>query len=121
MATRASSPAARAAVGLLVGWLNGLLGAGATLLVPALDHVMGASRPAAHGTALPLIMLASSVSLGVYGASGRLPAGVALLVAAGSTAGGLAGAWLVRYVPPARLRQIFGGAMLAAAVRMLWG
>ena len=111
----------RAAVGLLVGLLNGLLGAGATLLVPALHYVLHESRPTAHSTALPLILMASSVSLGVYVSHGRLPLEPGLLVAAGSAAGGVGGAWLLRYVPPARLRQMFGAAMMAAALRMLWG
>lgn len=113
--------AARAVIGLLVGLLNGLLGAGATLLVPALHHVLGESRPTAHGTALPLILMASSVSLGVYVSHGRLPVAAAMMVGAGGAAGGVAGAWAVRYLSPERLRQMFGAAMVAAALRMLWG
>lgn len=121
MATRAWRGAGRAVIGLLVGLLNGLLGAGATLLVPALDHLMGAPRAAAHGTALPLILLASSVSLSVYASHGRLPVAVGLLVALGGTLGGLVGAWLMRYLSAVRLRRLFGLALVVAAVRMLWG
>ena len=113
--------ATRAGIGLLVGLLNGLLGAGATLLVPALHHVLGETRPTAHGTALPLILLASTVSLGVYVSHGRLPVAAGLMVAAGGAVGGVAGARVVRHLSPERLRQMFGAAMVVAALRMLWG
>ncbi len=121
MARRVWRGAGRAVIGLLVGLLNGLLGAGATLLVPALDHLMGAPRAAAHGTALPLILLASSVSLSIYASHGRLSVAVGLLVALGGTLGGLVGAWLMRYLSAVRLRRLFGLALVVAAVRMLWG
>ena len=77
-----------------------MLGAGATLLVPALHYVLQESRPTGHG---------------------RLPLEPGLMVAAGGAVGGLVGAYLIRYLSPARLRQMFGAAMVAAALRMLWG
>lgn len=67
------------------------------------------------------MLMASSVSLSVYVSHGRLPLEPGLMVAAGGAVGGLVGAYLIRYLSPARLRQMFGAAMVAAALRMLWG
>lgn len=108
-------------VGIAVGLLNGLLGAGATLLVPALAHVVGLERQRAHGTALPVILIASLASVAIYAGSGQLPGGLAAWVAAGGAAGGALGAKLTGRVSGPWLRTLFGLAMLATAWRMVAG
>lgn len=107
--------------GLAVGLLNGLLGAGATLLVPVLAYGVRLERRRAHGTALPVILAASLVSIGVYATSGQVPGSFAGWVAAGGAIGGAIGARLVGHVGGRHLRLLFGLAMLVAAWRMVAG
>ena len=105
--------------GVGVGLLNGLLSAGATLLVPLLAYLVGLQRDRAHGTALPIILEASAVSLAVYLAEGQSPGLQALWVAAGGLTGGVLGARWTGRVSGFWLRTLFGLAMAVAAWRMV--
>lgn len=108
-------------VALVAGLLNGLLGAGATLLVPGLAYGVGLERRRAHGTALPLILEASALSAAIYLWRGQFPGSFVWWVAAGGAAGGLAGAFLTGRLSSRGLRYLFGLAMLVAAWRMVAG
>lgn len=104
----------------MTGLVNGLIGVGGTLLVPALVHMMGAERRIAHGTSLAIILPTSIVSIFIYGKSGAMPVDIGLLISIGGLAGGYLGARLLRKISVIWLKRSFSILMIIAGIRMLW-
>jgi len=111
------APANRLVVlGLAVGVMTGLVGAGGGfLLVPALVLLGGLQMPVAVGTSLLVIAMQSLAGLAGHLVSTPIDWRLAGLVAAVAVIGGVVGGQLTAVVEPAVLRKGFGWFVLAVA------
>jgi uncharacterized membrane protein YfcA len=110
------------AVGLGVGLVTGVLGAGGGfVIVPALTLLGGLAMCDAVGTSLLVIAMNAVAGLAGGGlhTHGRLPTVAA--VTALAVIGSLAGARVGRRVPPHQLQRGFAGFILALAAAILLG
>jgi uncharacterized membrane protein YfcA len=108
------------ALGLAVGAVTGLVGAGGGfVVVPALVLLGGLSMEIAVGTSLVVITMNTVAGLGGYLLSTPVPWSLALPVTAAAVGGSLAGSALVGRVPPERLRRVFAWFLVAMAVFVL--
>lgn len=110
------------ALGLTVGTISGLIGIGGGVLVtPALMFILGFSQHEAQGTTLAMLV----PPIGILGAwtyyqKGFVNVQAAGLICLGFVLGGLAGAKLAVLIPALYLKRVFGLAMLAVSIRMLF-
>jgi uncharacterized membrane protein YfcA len=101
-------------LGLGVGSVTGLVGAGGGfLVVPALAILGGLPMPTAVGTALMVIAMNSFAGFAGHLGSVHIDWAVAAAVTAAALAGGLIGARLTALVSPDGLRKAFGWFVLA--------
>lgn len=101
-------------LGLAVGLVTGLVGAGGGfLVVPVLALLGGLSMPVAVGTALVVITMNSLAGLAGYLSTVQLDWWLAAAVTGAALIGGLIGARLTTFVDPAVLRKAFGWLVLA--------
>lgn len=109
-----------AALGLAAGVVNGLLGSGGgTILVPFMQKSLKVEQHKSHATTVAVVMPLCLVSAFFYMGNQALDWGVLLAVSIGGIAGGIAGAKLLRRMSGKWLHLLFGGLMIASAVRML--
>jgi uncharacterized membrane protein YfcA len=102
------------ALGLVVGLVTGLIGAGGGfVVVPALVLLGGLPMPVAVGTSLVVITMNSFAGLAGYLSSVQIDWPLALMVTAAAVIGGLIGARLTAYANPDALRKAFGWFVLA--------
>ncbi|MCV7191325.1 sulfite exporter TauE/SafE family protein [Mycolicibacterium brumae] len=107
-------------IGLLVGVLSGLVGAGGGfMLVPALTLLAGLPMPVAVGTSLAVIAMQSFAGLAGHLAATAVDWRFAAMVTGAAVLGSLIGAPLASRIPPARLRAIFGWFVLFMAALVL--
>jgi uncharacterized protein len=108
------------ALGLAVGAVMGLVGAGGGfLLVPALVLFGAVPMPAAVGTSLVVIAMQSFAGLAGHLGDTSIDWRLAGLVTAVAGVGGLVGGRLTAKVDPAALQRGFGWFVLATAVSIL--
>ena len=108
-------------IGLVVGFANGLFGAGGgTLLVPALQKFLKFETHKSHATALAVILPLSAISAGIYIWGIALDWKVVLLVSAGGICGGVIGAKLLNRLASWWLNILFGLFLAVGAIRMLF-
>ncbi len=111
------------ALGVLAGALAGILGiGGAILIVPALVFVFGWPQHLAQGTTLAMLV----PPIGILGAwqyykTGNVDLKVAGIMCLGFVAGSYLGGLAANHVSDETLRKIFGIAMLAISIRMIFG
>lgn len=109
-------------LGVLAGFLSGLVGiGGGVLIVPALVFWFGLSQQEAQGTTLALLV----PPIGLLGAltyykQGYVDFKIAALICVGFFLGGLFGAKLAIGLSNAVLEKVFGVAILAIAVKMIF-
>ena len=108
-------------VGLAAGILSGLLGIGGGLLiVPCLVFIFGLSQHAAQGTTLALMVPPIGLlAAWTYYKQGDVDIRMAVLICLGFFFGGLFGAKLAGLINGALLKKLFGGLLLATAVKMI--
>lgn len=107
--------------GIISGFFNGLFGSGGgTVIVPFLEIFLKLDPKKSHATAILIIFVFTLVSLGFYGYSNQLDFPLALKVSIGGVVGGLLGAKLLNKLSFSTIHKIFGGFMIAAAVRMVF-
>lgn len=107
-------------IGLGVGLISGLVGAGGGfLIVPALNLLGGLPMREAIATSLLVLALQSGAGFVSHLLHTAIDWHLALLVTSSATAGSLIGARLSRSVRPARLRRVFAFLVLAMALGML--
>ncbi len=107
-------------IGAVTGTANGFFGAGGgTILVPAAERLMGLEEHKAHATAIAVILPLSIISAFLYAGKVDMDHMALLKTSVGGIAGGYIGAGLLGKIPKKWLHIIFGGFMLAAAVRMI--
>lgn len=114
-------PVARiVALGMAVGLISGLVGAGGGfLLVPALALLAGLPMPIAVGTSLVVISMQSFAGLAGHLASEQIDWRLAAFVTAAAVVGALVGGRLIAFVNPVTLRRMFGWFVLLMASLIL--
>jgi hypothetical protein len=109
-----------AGLGVGVGVISGLVGAGGGfLLVPALSLLAGLPMPTAVGTSLVVIAAQSYSGLAGHLASENLDWRLAAMVTAAAIAGALIGGRLIGWIDPSVLRKVFGWMVLLIASLVL--
>jgi len=107
-------------IGLIVGFANGLFGAGGgTLLVPALQKFFKFETHKSHATALAVILPLSVISAGIYIWGVDVDWKIIALVSAGGVCGGVIGAKILNKLASWWLNILFGLFLAAGAIRML--
>lgn len=105
-----------ALLGVAVGLISGLVGAGGGfLLVPALALLGGLAMPVAVGTSLVIISMQSFAGFAGHLASEQIDWRLAAYVTAAAVVGALIGGRLIAFVDPATLRKLFGWFVLLMA------
>jgi hypothetical protein len=105
------------AIGLVGGFLSGLLGiGGGTVMVPLLVLLGGLSQRESHATSLAAMIVIVAAALVVYGGAGRVDLPAALALVLGSLVGARRGADLMSGAPERVLRVSFGVFLLVAGV-----
>jgi uncharacterized membrane protein YfcA len=105
-----------AALGIGVGTVSGLVGAGGGfLLVPALALLGGLAMPAAVGTSLVVIAMQSIAGLAGHLATEHIDWPLAAMVTGAAIIGALVGGRLIAFVNPDTLRKAFGWFVLVMA------
>jgi len=109
-----------AAMGLLVGFLAGLMGAGGGFaLVPAFVYLIGIPTALAVGTSLLCVMISGAYGAFSYGLKGSLEVTAALWMLLGAAVGAQLGAAAVRYVRGYSIRLLYSSMLLMAAAGVL--
>jgi len=104
------------ALGIGVGVVSGLVGAGGGfLLVPALAILAGLPMPAAVGTSLVMIAMQSFAGLAGHLSTEHIDWRLAAMVSGAAVAGAIVGGRLVALVDPNALRRLFGWFVLLMA------
>lgn len=105
-----------AALGLGVGVVSGLVGAGGGfLLVPALAILGGLAMPAAVGTSLVVIAMQSFAGLAGHLSTEHIDWRLAAMVSGAAIVGAVVGGRLVSLADPDALRRLFGWFVLLMA------
>jgi uncharacterized membrane protein YfcA len=109
-------------LGLLVGILSGLIGiGGGVIIVPVLIFGFGLSQHEAQGTTLAMLVPpVGLLAAWTYYKQGYVNFRIAALLCVGFFVGGLLGAKLATGLPNVLLEKVFGIAMLAIALKMIF-
>jgi len=109
------------AIGIIIGFINGLFGAGGgSLLVPSLEKFAKFETHKAHATTVAVILPLSALSAAVYIWGVDVDWLTVLWVSIGGVAGGVIGAKLLSKLAGMWLNILFGAFLIAGAVRMLF-
>ncbi|OEH87023.1 permease [Desulfuribacillus stibiiarsenatis] len=108
-------------IGFITGIVNGLLGVGGTILVPAMIYFLDTDRRHSHGTALLIIFPTSLVSTFVYYQNNNVDINLAWKLAIGGIVGSYIGAKALRKLKMTWVKRIFAIVMIAAGIRMVMG
>ena len=107
-------------IGVVVGFLNGLFGAGGgSVVVPAMEKFLGVDAKKSHSTAIAIILMMSVVSSVTYVSKGFFDFKLWLWVSVGGIAGGFVGAKLLGKIPKRWLKIGFGAVICVTAVKMI--
>jgi uncharacterized protein len=110
-------------LGVAAGTLSGLIGiGGGVIIVPALVFLFHFTQHRAEGTTLALLIPPVGIlAVLPYYRHGNVDIRVAACICAGFLFGGLMGGYLANGLSNLTLQRVFGVALLAIALRMLWG
>lgn len=106
-------------MGLLIGIINGMLGAGGGMVTVPLLKRAGLDQKAAHANAVAVILPITALSAVLYLLRGHVTLSEGLLYVPTGIIGSLIGAALIKKISPVWLKRIFGGFMVYAGVRLL--
>jgi len=109
-------------IGLLAGFLSGILGIGGGVVMVPLLLLIGFTQHQAQGTSLaamiPPVTLLAALQ---YSRGGHVDWKMALVISATFIIGGLFGSKLAVAIDERLLKRIFGVLMLCIAVKMIFG
>ena len=106
-------------VGLVAGFVAGLLGiGGGVIVVPGLVLLVGLSQYKAAATSVATIVLSAAAAVVAFGINGNVDWAVAVVVFAGSAVGAWFGAAYQARIPEWLLAGVFSLVMVISAVRM---
>ncbi len=107
-------------LGLIIGAVNGLFGAGGGMLVvPVLSILCGLEEREAHATAIAIILPLCAVGSMVYFFRGTYDYSMFPYAIFGVISGGIIGAFLLKKASNNVLKILFYGVMLLAGFKML--
>ena len=108
------------ALGLLVGFVNGFLGAGGgMLLVPCIIPILKMETKVAHATAILIILPISLVSGVIYALKGSFNFDIFLPCLIGTVVGGVLGTFILSKLKSDIITAIFSVVMIVAGVIMI--
>ena len=108
-----------AIVGIVAGFLSGLLGiGGGVIVVPGLVLLVGLNQHAAAATSVATIVLSASAALFAFGTDGAVDWATAMIVFTGAAAGAWAGAHYMSRIPEHVLAGVFTVVLAVASIRM---
>lgn len=108
--------------GALIGFVNGLFGAGGGMLVvPVLTYVAALTEKRAHATAIMIILPLCAASAVVYFLRGGYDYAIFAPTVSGVILGSVLGAFALKKANNAALKFVFYGLMLFAGLKMLIG
>ncbi len=108
-----------AAVGIVAGFLSGLLGiGGGVIVVPGLVLLVGLDQYSAAATSVATIVFSASAALVAFGVGASVGWTTALIVFGGAAVGSWAGARYMHKVPEHVLAGVFALVLAVAAIRM---
>ncbi len=105
--------------GILVGLINGTVGAGGGLVAVPLLKRSGLSQKDSHASSIAVLLPISLVSAITYLSAGHVSLSDATPFILPSVAGALLGTFLLHKIPTELLKKIFSGFMIYAGVRLL--
>ena len=108
-----------AAWGLLIGAVNGMLGAGGGMIAVPVLKKLGMEQKSAHCNAVAVILPLSAVSTVIYYLKGNIDLSLGLSFIIPGVLGSIAATYVMKKISPTYLKLIFGGFMVWAGVR-LW-
>lgn len=110
------------AVGLMAGFLSGLLGiGGGVIIVPALVLLLGFAMRTAIGTSLAIIVPTALAGAILHFREGNLHLAAIVYMSIAAVAGSRLGVYLTTITSDLTLRKVFGVVMLFIALRMILG
>ena len=108
-----------ALLGLSVGFVNGLLGAGGGIIAVPILKRLGLERKEAHANAVAVILPITLLSAALYLFKGYVSLSDSFIFIPGGLVGSLIGTYCLKKISPRWLKRIFGGFMVYAGVRLL--
>lgn len=109
------------AAGIVAGILNGLFGSGGGMAAVPMLKKSGLSVKEAHATSVFIMLILSVLSSFLYLSTNRLSFGDALVFIPGGVAGSLLGSFVFKRMNSSVLRRVFGGFVVFAALKILFG
>ena len=111
------------AIGVLAGMLSGFVGVGGgIIIVPALMWALGFTQHQATGTSLGVLLLPVGIlAVWNFHRSGNLDWRAALVIGATFVVGAYFGSKLSLSLPPDTVKKVFGGVMIIAALKLIFG
>lgn len=108
-----------AAAGLLIGGINGLLGAGGGMIAVPMLKKAGLEQKEAHANAVAVILPISVLSAVLYVIKGYVNISDSLPYIPTGVVGSVIGTLILKKISPVWLKRIFGAFMVYAGVRLL--
>lgn len=109
-------------IGLLAGFLSGILGIGGGVVMVPLLLLVGFTQHQAQGTSLAaMIPPVTLLAVLQYSKAGHVDWKIALVISATFVIGGLFGSKLAVVINEQLLKRIFGVLMLCIALKMIFG
>lgn len=108
-----------AASGLLIGGINGLLGAGGGMIAVPMLKKAGLEQKEAHANAVAVILPISVLSAVLYIIKGYVGIPDALPYVPTGIIGSVLGTMILKKISPVWLKRIFGAFMVYAGIRLL--
>jgi uncharacterized membrane protein YfcA len=111
------------ALGLLTGFMAGMLGIGGGIIViPALAIILGFTQQEAQGTSLAMMLPPVGIFAVInYYKAGHVDLKVAAILALFFIVGSIFGSKLAVKIPQDTLKKVFGIFLLLVAIKMLFG
>ena len=104
-------------VGIISGFVNGILGTGGgTVVVPAIEW-LGVDTQKSHSTAIAIILPITTVSAFFYFRQGNIDLKSTVILAIAGAAGGIIGAKFLKKIPSSYLKILFGISMIAGGIK----
>ena len=106
--------------GAIIGLLNGFFGGGGGMIcVPILQKVLSLDAKQSHATAIAVIFPLSLISAFIYVINGYIKSFPLLTIGLGVVAGGITGAFALKFLPPKIIRLIFAVIMFVGGIRLI--
>jgi uncharacterized protein len=115
------SPIVIAELGLLLGFVSGVLGlGGGILMMPLLVYGLGFPMRAAAGAGLGLLVVTAGVGTLSHAMHGNVHLGLSMTLLIGASISAQLGALATRKMKTRRLRRIFAGVVLITVGAVIW-